>query len=184
MVSRLTEQKGADLLRDALREKLAAHSDLQFALLGSGAPELEHAFNELRAQYPQQVGVYIGYNEQLAHQLIGGGDVIMIPSRFEPCGLTQLYGLKYGTLPLVRRTGGLADTVVGVNEETLKDKTATGFVFDEPSAYALGNALEEALNLWHKNRAWSPVRKQAMLQDFGWHKAAESYADCYRKLYQ
>lgn len=184
MVSRLTEQKGADLLRDALRAKLAVHSDLQFALLGSGAPELEHAFNELRAQYPQQVGVYIGYNEQLAHQLIGGGDVIMIPSRFEPCGLTQLYGLKYGTLPLVRRTGGLADTVVGVNEETLKDKTATGFVFDEPSAYALGNALEEALNLWHKNRAWSPVRKQAMLQDFGWHKAAESYADCYRKLYQ
>ena len=183
MVSRLTEQKGADLLRDALREKLAAHPNLQFALLGSGAPELEHAFNELRVQYPKQVGVYIGYNEPLAHQLIAGGDVILIPSRFEPCGLTQLYGLKYGTLPLVRRTGGLADTVVGANERTLKDKSATGFVFDEPSAYALGETLKQALNVWRKEQAWLSLRKQAMLQDFGWHKAAESYAHCYQKLH-
>lgn len=182
MVSRLTPQKGADLLLEALHEKLPANPDLQFALLGSGSPELEQAFVRLAEQYPQQAGVYIGYNEELAHQLIGGGDVILIPSRFEPCGLTQLYGLKYGTLPLVRRTGGLADTVVQTDEETLKNKTATGFVFDEPTAGALGGAVESALALWRKPRAWPAVRKQAMAQDFGWHKAAESYDACYRRL--
>lgn len=182
MVSRLTPQKGADFLLESLHEKLPANPDLQFALLGSGAPEMEQAFVRLAEQYPQQVGVYIGYNEELAHQLIGGGDVIVIPSRFEPCGLTQLYGLKYGTLPLVRRTGGLADTVVQTDEETLKNKTATGFVFDDPTAGALGGALENALSLWRKPRAWSPVRQHAMAQDFGWHKAAESYDACYRSL--
>ena len=98
MVSRLTPQKGADLLLESLHEKLPANPDLQFVLLGSGAPDLEQAFSRLAEQYPQQAGVYIGYNEELAHRLIGGGDVILIPSRFEPCGLTQLYGLKYGTL--------------------------------------------------------------------------------------
>lgn len=182
MVSRLTPQKGADLLLESLHEKLPANPDLQFVLLGSGAPDLEQAFSRLAEQYPQQAGVYIGYNEELAHRLIGGGDVILIPSRFEPCGLTQLYGLKYGTLPLVRRTGGLADTVVDACGENLKNKTATGFVFDEPTAGALGGTLENALSLWRKPRAWTPVRQQAMAQDFGWHKAAENYAACYRSL--
>ncbi|OSI14703.1 glycogen synthase GlgA [Neisseria dumasiana] len=182
MVSRLTPQKGADLLLESLHEQLSANADLQFVLLGSGAPELEQAFSRLAEQYPQQVGVYIGYNEELAHRLIGGGDVILIPSRFEPCGLTQLYGLKYGTLPLVRRTGGLADTVVHADEETLNNKTATGFVFDEPTANALGGAIKQALALWRKPRAWPPVREQAMAQDFGWHKAAQAYAECYRRL--
>nr|WP_244773206.1 glycogen synthase GlgA [Alysiella crassa]UOP06948.1 glycogen synthase GlgA [Alysiella crassa] len=135
MVSRLTAQKGADFLASSLHEQLAQHADLQFILLGSGAPELENAFRELAATYPQQVGVVIGYDEALAHQLIGGGDVILIPSRFEPCGLTQLYGLKYGTLPLVRKTGGLADTVV--NGET-------GFVFDDANVASLNGAFQAA----------------------------------------
>ena len=182
MVSRLTPQKGADLLVEALSEKLAAHPQLQFALLGSGAPELEQAFYALAEAYPQQVGIHIGYDETLAHRLIGGGDVIIIPSRFEPCGLTQLYGLKYGTLPLVRHTGGLADTVVGCDADSLKAKTATGFVFEEASAAALGTALEEALALWHKPRAWPAIRKEAMLQDFSWQKAAEAYDACYTHL--
>lgn len=183
MISRLTEQKGADLLLTALQEKLAAGAKLQFALLGSGAPDLEQAFRDLAAAYPEQVGVHIGYDEQLAHGLIAGGDAILVPSRFEPCGLTQLYGLKYGTLPIVRRTGGLADTVVHTNADTLKDKTATGFVFDEPSAQALADTLEQALAVWSKPRMWPAVRKQAMTQDFGWHKAAESYDACYGRLF-
>lgn len=182
MISRLTPQKGADLLLGALQEKLAAGADLQFVLLGSGAPELEQAFRDLAAAYPTQVGVRIGYDEQLAHGLIAGGDAILIPSRFEPCGLTQLYGLKYGTLPIVRRTGGLADTVVHTDAESLKDKTATGFVFEEASVEALGNALEQALAVWNKLRMWPAVRKQAMMQDFSWHKAAESYDACYCNL--
>lgn len=182
MVSRLTEQKGADLLLTALQEKLAAGAKLQFALLGSGSPQLEQAFRDLAAAYPEQVGVHIGYDESLAHSLIAGGDAILIPSRFEPCGLTQLYGLKYGTLPIVRRTGGLADTVVHVDAAALKDKSATGFVFDGPSVQALSETLEEALAVWAKPRVWSAVRTQAMQQDFGWHRAAESYAACYRQL--
>ena len=182
MVSRLTPQKGADLLLAALQEQLAAGAALQFALLGSGAPELEQAFRDLAAAYPEQAGVYIGYDEQLAHGLIAGGDAILIPSRFEPCGLTQLYGLKYGTLPIVRRTGGLADTVVHTDADTLKDKTATGFVFEEASAAALADVLVQALAVWQKPRLWPAVRKQAMMQDFGWHKAAESYDACYCNL--
>ncbi|UOO82553.1 glycogen synthase GlgA [Uruburuella testudinis] len=182
MVSRLTPQKGADLLLAALQDTLAAGGKLQFVLLGSGEPELEQAFRDLAAAWPQQVGVHIGYDEQLAHNLIAGGDAILIPSRFEPCGLTQLYGLKYGTLPIVRRTGGLADTVVHTDADTLKQKTATGFVFEEPSAAALAGVLTQALALWDKPRIWSAVRKQAMLQDFGWHKAAEHYESCYGRL--
>lgn len=175
MVSRLTPQKGADLLLDSLRTFLPHNPHLQFALLGSGAPELEHAFRELAAQYPQQVGVYIGYDEELAHQLIGGGDVIVIPSRFEPCGLTQLYGLKYGTLPLVRETGGLADTVI--------DGT-TGFVFRDANVDGLNYALQAALNAWTQPEYWATLRHNAMQQDYSWHKAAENYQQMYHALYR
>lgn len=174
MVSRLTSQKGADFLLESLHALLPENPHLQFALLGSGAPELEHAFRELAARYPQQVGVHIGYNESLAHQLIGGGDVILIPSRFEPCGLTQLYGLKYGTLPLVRKTGGLADTV---------QNGETGFVFDDANAYALNGALQAALNTWQQPKNWANLRQNAMQQDFGWHKVADQYQNLYQQLF-
>ena len=107
--------------------------------------------------------------------------MILVPSRFEPCGLTQLYGLKYGTLPLVRKTGGLADTVVNTDNESLKNKTATGFVFEEASSEALSAALDHAISLWG-SRSWSSIRKQAMQQDFGWHIAAEHYQSCYQPV--
>ncbi len=173
MVSRLTSQKGADLLLSSLHELLPQNPHLQFVLLGSGSPDLEYAFSELAAQYPKQVAVYIGYNEELAHQLIGGGDVILIPSRFEPCGLTQLYGLKYGTLPLVRKTGGLADTV---------QNGETGFVFEHAQAHDLSQTLQNALNTWQQPDVWQILCEQAMQQDFSWHKAAQSYQQCYSQL--
>jgi hypothetical protein len=174
MVSRLTSQKGADLLVESLHRLLPNQPQLQFALLGSGSPELENAFNELAAYYPQQIGVYIGYNEKLAHQLIGGGDLILIPSRFEPCGLTQLYGLKYGTLPLVRQTGGLADTVI---------HGETGFVFEHASADNLTQILQAALDVWQQPKTWANLQKNAMQQDFSWYKAAQSYKTCYSQLF-
>ncbi|WP_416191648.1 glycogen synthase GlgA [Neisseria sp. CCUG12390] len=176
MVSRLTEQKGADFLLEALYLKLAEDPSMQFVLLGSGAPWLEQAFNELAQHYPERVGVHIGYDEQLAHRLIGGGDVILVPSRFEPCGLTQLYGLKYGTLPLVRRTGGLADTVAGFGESG----EATGFVFGAPDAQALAEAFNTALYAWSEQELWEQMRTRAMQQDFGWLKAAQAYRQCYQ----
>lgn len=173
MVSRLTAQKGADFLLHSLHTLLPENPHLQFVLLGSGSPDLEHAFGELAARYPQQVGVHIGYNESLAHQLIGGGDMILIPSRFEPCGLTQLYGLKYGTLPLVRHTGGLADTV---------QNGKTGFVFHEPHAHALNQAFQAALATWQQPKNWAILRQNAMQQDFSWHKAAAQYQNLYQYL--
>lgn len=175
MVSRLTEQKGADFLLEALYVKLAEDESMQFALLGSGAPAFEQAFSELAQRYPERVGVHIGYDESLAHRLIGGGDVILVPSRFEPCGLTQLYGLKYGTLPLVRRTGGLADTVVGFGESD----ASTGFVFDAPDVHGLTNAFNAALYAWSEPTVWADMRTRAMQQDFGWLKAAQSYRQYY-----
>ena len=175
MVSRLTEQKGADFLLEALYVKLAEDESMQFALLGSGAPAFEQAFSELAQRYPERVGVHIGYDESLAHRLIGGGDVILVPSRFEPCGLTQLYGLKYGTLPLVRRTGGLADTVVGFGESD----ASTGFVFDTPDVHGLTNAFNAALYAWSEPTVWADMRTRAMQQDFGWLKAAQSYRQYY-----
>lgn len=175
MVSRLTEQKGADFLLETLHIKLAEDPALQFALLGSGEPWLEQAFAELAARHPRRVGMHIGYDETLAHRLIGGGDVILVPSRFEPCGLTQLYGLKYGTLPLVRRTGGLADTVAGFGESD----EATGFVFDEPDAQSLTEAFNTALYVWSQPALWAEMRRRVMQRDFGWFKAAEAYRGCY-----
>lgn len=180
LVTRLTEQKGADFLLGSIDE-LMKHK-VQLAVLGSGAPHLEHALNEAQRRYPQQVGVYIGYNEELSHQVIAGGDVILVPSRFEPCGLTQLYGLKYGTLPLVRETGGLADTVVNSNKERIENRTATGFVFKEPNNQDFLDACLRAVNLWKKQKLWASVRQNALSQDFGWARAANAYQAIYQQI--
>lgn len=177
MVTRLTEQKGADFLLAKIDEMM--QYDVQLVVLGSGSPELEWALREAQSRYPHKIGVKIGYDEALSHQIIAGGDVILVPSRFEPCGLTQLYGLKYGTLPLVRRTGGLADTVNDSHKESIENRTATGFVFDYPSADAFMDAVYRALSLWQKNKLWSSARQNALAQDFGWAKVAEQYQALY-----
>ena len=181
VVSRLTAQKGLDLVLGALPGLVQRGS--QLALQGSGEPGLEAAFREAGRAQPQQVGVRIGYDEAFAHRLIAGADAILVPSRFEPCGLTQLYGLRYGTLPIVRRVGGLADTVVDASAENLQADRATGFVFDAASVAALDAALQRAADVFAKDRStWEQLQRRAMGQDFSWQGAAAQYLELYRAI--
>ncbi|MGQ0286101.1 glycogen synthase GlgA [Pasteurellaceae bacterium 22721_9_1] len=180
MITRLTEQKGVDLLLESADEIVKQGG--QLIILGSGSPNLEEGVYGLTQYYPNNVAAKIGYDEPLSHLMVAGGDVILVPSRFEPCGLTQLYGLKYGTLPLVRSTGGLADTVVDSSSENIKAGTATGFAFEHADPYSLRQALINAFNLWQKQRLWFSVRANAMEQDFSWTLAARSYQSLYYKI--
>jgi starch synthase len=175
VVSRLTTQKGLDLLLAALPRLVAGGG--QLALLGAGDAELERGFRAAAAVYPHTVAVQIGYDEVQAHGIVAGADVLVVPSRFEPCGLTQMYGLAYGTLPLVRRIGGLADTI---RDASLPG--GNGFVFDEATAGSLGMALERALSVWRDPGVWAVLRQQAMREDFGWEPSAGRYRDLYREL--
>jgi len=180
VVSRLTKQKGLDLVLEALPGLLEQGG--QLVLLGAGDAELQQGFLAAAAEYPGQVGVQIGYHEAFSHRIIGGADVIMVPSRFEPCGLTQLYGLKYGTLPLVRRTGGLADTVNDSSLENLADGIASGFSFEDSNAWSLLRAIRRAFVLWSRPSLWRYVQRQAMGMDFSWQVAAVAYRDLYQRL--
>ncbi|MFK8256396.1 glycogen synthase GlgA [Erwinia sp. AnSW2-5] len=180
VVSRLTKQKGLDLVLEALPGLLEQGG--QLVLLGAGDTELQQGFLAAAAEYPGQVGVQIGYHEAFSHRIMGGADVIMVPSRFEPCGLTQLYGLKYGTLPLVRRTGGLADTVNDSSLENLADGIASGFAFEDSNAWSLLRAIRRAFVLWSRPSLWRYVQRQAMGMDFSWQVAAVAYRDLYQRL--
>lgn len=180
VVSRLAQQKGLPLVQAVLPEIVRRGG--QLVLLGSGEPALEAAFRAAAQTSPDQVAVHIGYDEDLAHQVVAGSDVILVPSLYEPCGLTQLYGLQYGTLPLVRRVGGLADTVVDCALENMADQTATGFVFDAPSPEALLVAIRRAFALWAMPRDWRRVQHTAMAQDFGWQQAARRYSALYQRM--
>ncbi|MFO0458630.1 MAG: glycogen synthase GlgA [Burkholderiales bacterium] len=178
VVSRLSPQKGLDLLLSALPQWLGAGG--QVALLGSGEPALEHAWQAAAHAAPDAVGVRLGYDESLAHRIVAGADLIAVPSRFEPCGLTQLYGLRYGTLPLVHRTGGLAYTVVDADESALREDRATGFAFTGAHADALAQAMRHALDGWRHPGAWKRVMRRAMAQDTSWRAPAARYAALYR----
>ncbi|MCS5950953.1 glycosyltransferase [Klebsiella pneumoniae subsp. pneumoniae] len=180
VVSRLTSQKGLDLVLEALPGLLEQGG--QLALLGAGDPVLQEGFLAAAAEHPGKVGAQIGYHEAFSHRIMGGADVILVPSRFEPCGLTQLYGLKYGTLPLVRRTGGLADTVADSSLENLADGLATGFVFEDSNALSLLRAIRRAFVLWSRPSLWRYVQRQAMNMDFSWQVAANSYRELYQRL--
>lgn len=180
VVSRLTEQKGLHLLPHILSELV--QSGGQLALLGKGSTALEQAFVDAAIRYPGQVGACIGYDEVTAHAVMAGADVILVPSEFEPCGLTQLYGLRYGTLPLVRRVGGLADTVVDCTLENLDAHTATGFVFDELSADGLLSAVRRAFALARRPSEWAAVQRRGMSLRFDWPSAARHYLAMYQSL--
>ena len=179
LVSRLTEQKGIDLLLEALPELLAQGG--QLALLGSGDPRLEVALNEAAVHHPN-VAVKIGYDEALSHQMMAGGDAILVPSRFEPCGLTQLYGLRYGTLPLVSLTGGLADTVINASPAALAKGVATGVQFHPTTAQALSNAFSRLSVLYRDKKVWNSLQKNAMAQPVGWQSSAAEYHALYTSL--
>jgi starch synthase len=154
----------------------------QLALLGSGDADLEHGFAAAAAAQPGAVGVHLGYDDGLAHLIFGGADIVLMPSRYEPCGLAQLYALRYGALPLVRRTGGLADTVVDADAVSLADGSATGFAFDEASAAALAAALGRARSLYPQRELWQRMMRRAMTRDFTWEAAARRYLELYRSL--
>ena len=180
VVSRLTSQKGMDLLLAALPDLLREGG--QLVVLGSGDGDLEAGFRYAASVNPENVAVHIGYDEEMSHRIMAGVDSLLMPSRFEPCGLTQLYALRYGTLPLVRRVGGLADTVVDASAENLQSDRATGFSFDESSRHALSQRIREACGLYRDQPRWKQVQLRAMAQDFSWDDSAANYEALYRSL--
>ena len=180
VVSRLTEQKGFNLILEGLPQLLERGG--QLVVLGTGEPALVAALVHAAKTYPGAVAVKVGYDEALAHRIVAGVDVMMVPSRFEPCGLTQLYGLKYGSLPLVRKVGGLADTVVDSSLENLDDGSATGFVFERFDARDYVAALRRAFALFKRKREWQQVQRRAMAQAFDWDTAAAQYIEQYERV--
>jgi len=180
MVTRLTWQKGIDLVFDVLPELL--HQPVQIALLGSGDRAFETRWRQVAVDLPGRVGVAIGYDEPLAHLIEAGADLFLMPSRFEPCGLNQMYSMRYGTPPLVRRTGGLADSVTDTTPASLRAGTATGFVFDGANPAELHACLLRAL-LAHRDRTtWRAVQRASMARDFSWARSARQYAEVYRQV--
>ncbi|MBS0446361.1 MAG: glycogen synthase GlgA [Proteobacteria bacterium] len=177
VVSRLTSQKGLDLVLGALPGLLRQGG--QLGLQGTGDAALETAFQAAAQANPGRVAVRIGYDEAFAHRLIGGADAILVPSRFEPCGLTQLYGLRYGTLPVVRRVGGLADTVVDAGDD---NPANTGFAFDAATPAALEHALQRAIHAFRQPERWHRLMQRAMAQDFSWDGAARQYLTLYEEI--
>lgn len=173
VISRLVEQKGLDLLPSSIRAVLERGAGL--VVLGSGDAELEEQFRALEQEWPGQVAVRMTYDEAMAHRILGGADAVIIPSRFEPCGLVQMYGLRYGTLPIVRRTGGLADSVIG------ETKNADGFVFEDATPLSLALVLLQAYEMYRKPAQWKKMQKRGMEKDFSWDLAAQKYIALYQK---
>jgi starch synthase len=180
VVSRLVPQKGIDLVVEAAARLLALPA--QLIVLGTGDAGIERSLATLAAREPGKVAVIRGFDEALSHRIEAGADVFLMPSRFEPCGLNQMYSQRYGTPPVVRRTGGLADSVVDCTPDSLAAGTATGFVFQQPTAGALGAAVERAVNVWRKPDAWRRLQQNAMARDFAWTASARRYRDLYLSM--
>jgi len=180
VISRLTRQKGLDLLLQALPRLLDRGGRL--VVLGTGDADLEAGFRAAASAHPGRVGAIIGYDEALSHQMQAGADAIVVPSRFEPCGLTQLYGLRYGTVPLVARTGGLADTVIDANSAALAQQVATGFQVAPGSAADLADGIDRLCDLFADPPAWRAMVRRGMAQDVGWRSAAAEYAALYARM--
>lgn len=180
VISRLTWQKGIDVLIEVIDHLVGIGGRL--ALLGSGDAPIERGLQEAATRHPGRVAVRIGYDEDLSHRMQGGGDAILIPSRFEPCGLTQLYGLAYGCAPVVSRTGGLADTVIDANPAALAAECATGVQFNGVNYDSFAAALTRTVALYRQRATWDRIQKNAMKCDFSWKASGKAYADLYRSL--
>jgi starch synthase len=174
MVSRLVDQKGVDLVLAALDRLLTMN--VRLVILGSGEPRYEQQLTTFAQQYPERLGVRLAFDEPLSHQIQAGCDCFLMPSRYEPCGLTQLYSLRYGTIPIVRATGGLRDTVQPFDPTS---GTGTGFVFGEPSAEALIEAVRAASAAFDDKPGWRQLQRNAMAQDFSWERSATRYIELY-----
>lgn len=179
-ISRLTEQKMADVLLKLLPH--IVESGAQLAVVSEGDHGLEEKFQAVARACPGQIAVQIGYREDLAHRVQAGADMLLAPARFEPCGLSQIYAMRYGTVPIVRATGGLADTVIDTTRATISDGTATGFVFNDADVDGLGKAIERALGFYREPLAWRRLQLADMKQDFGWHHSAGQYLALYNTL--
>ncbi|MDD2659179.1 MAG: glycogen synthase GlgA [Methylococcales bacterium] len=180
LISRLVEQKGIDLILECLPEMLSL--PLQFILLGRGDKHFEQQLTDVAKTYPDKTAFTIGYDETLAHLFEAGADIFLMPSRFEPCGLNQLYSQRYGTVPIVRKTGGLADTVVDALPETLGNNTATGFVFKDATSGALMETIKRALIVYSQAKSWKQLQISGMQKDYSWNKSAKEYMALYEQL--
>ncbi|HLO77954.1 MAG TPA: glycogen synthase GlgA [Magnetospirillum sp.] len=180
IVSRLNDLKGMDLVLSVLPTIL--RQGAQLAVVGTGDRSLEDGFRAVAAANPTQVSVTIGYSEPLAHKLMAGGDMLLMPSRFEPCGLTQFYAMRYGTIPVVHVTGGLADTVVDTTYDGLMTGTATGFAFEHANAGAFQWTVERALGMFRQKDQWGKIQLSCVTQDFTWNRSAARTIDLYRSL--
>ncbi|HEX4296468.1 MAG TPA: glycogen synthase GlgA [Devosia sp.] len=180
VVSRLTRQKGLDMLVGLVDDLVAAGGKL--VVLGSGDGDLEDGFAGAAMRHPGKVGFVRAYDEALSHLMQGGADVMVVPSRFEPCGLTQLYGLRYGCVPLVSRVGGLADTVIDANEAAVEAGVATGIVFAPATVEALREAIHRAIRLYGRDKVWRKMQRRGMKSDVSWELSAAKYAKLYRQL--
>jgi starch synthase len=154
----------------------------QLAVLGAGDVKLQDAFVALARAHPGRVAVQVGYDEGLAHQIEAGADIFLMPSRFEPCGLNQMYSQRYGTIPVVHDTGGLHDSVVDVTAETSAEKTATGFVFGPMTREGLTAAVKRAVAAYHDKKGWRQLQKNGMARDFSWDASAQHYLELYESL--
>ncbi len=180
VVSRLTHQKGLDLLLEIAPRLLEL--PVQLAILGSGEAFMQQAARDLSQEYPGQIAAMIGFDEALSHQMEAGADLFIMPSRFEPCGLNQFYSQRYGTPPVVHNTGGLADSVIDCTPDTLKDGTASGFVFSGMTTDNLFATIQRAIDVYRDERKWKALRKNCMNKDFTWQTSARAYRQVYLKV--
>jgi starch synthase len=176
MITRLADQKGLDLIEAAADDLFAL--DMQMIVLGTGDPKYHELLQDLEEQYPDKLRILLKYDNEMAHWIEAGADLFLMPSRYEPCGLNQLYSLKYGTLPVVRATGGLSDSIDDIDP---KAGTGTGFVFEEYDSEAMLTAIRRAIDLFGHKRIWRKIMKRAMTKDFSWKRSAEKYVDLYLK---
>ena len=182
VVSRLTTQKGLDLLPDRLAEFTWRGGGL--VVLGSGGPEIEMALRHQADLNPRRIGIRTGYDEAMSHRIFAGGDAVLVPSRFEPCGLTQMYGLRYGTVPLVAATGGLADTVIDANPAAVSAGVATGIVFHTTDALGLEQALRRLIALYDDTKTWRQLQRNGMKAELDWTRSSAAYATLYEGLFE
>lgn len=180
VIGRLTSQKGFDLLAEIITELVAA--DVQIVILGTGDRILEDRFQSLKEQYPQKIGVSLEFDEGRAHRIEAGADMLVMPSRYEPCGLTQLYSLRYGTVPVVRKTGGLADTVIPYRPSMVLTGDATGFQFEGVSADSLLTTMLLALKVYADRAVWASIQQAGMRADYSWECSAKRYIEVYETL--
>ncbi|WP_108839060.1 glycogen synthase GlgA [Tateyamaria sp. Alg231-49] len=180
IVSRLTSQKGMDLIADCAGQFVASGGGI--AILGSGDPAIEDQMRLLARNHPGKIGLRIGYDEALSHRMFGGGDAVLVPSRFEPCGLTQLYGLRYGTVPVVAATGGLADSVINANVMAQSSNASTGFQFHPVDSLAFGHCLRRVTDMFADKSGWTRLQKRGMKQHLGWEASSAAYAALYERL--